>query len=163
MAEVFTPSFFKQGSTKRQMTPSDSSPEGPNLGPSSEKSKTEVSNNLTKRQRKRRRTNARIAEYKRSTQNEDEVGNEEDGLPSVAARLSWTEEEEVKKKEKEKNETEAKRNAGKNEKVRDVNNESSTRKKKRTPLGLDQQDALYKMKWLISDPNSGVTNDALDK
>ena len=102
------------------------------------------------------------------------VSNEEDGLPSVAARLSWTEEEEVKKKkkeseeevkrkEKEKNETEVKRNPGKNEKVRDVNNESSTRKKKRTPLGLDQQDALYKMKWLISDPNSGVTNDALDK
>ena len=165
LAEVFTPSICR-GSTKRQMTPSsDSSPEASQKEAAASQVRSEGAvTNLTRRQKKRRRTNARVASYKEKArkegmvspgkptdiQQEDVVGNEEDGLPSAAVRLSWTEEEAPKADNEEK-----KINPEVQKKVNEDTNKSISKRKKKAPLGHDQQGALHKMKWLLSDLKSG--------
>ena len=165
LAEVFTPSICR-GSTKRQMTPSsDSSPEAPQKETTTSQVRTEGAvTNLTKRQKKRRRTNARVASYKEKAgkegmvspgkpadiQREDVVGNEEDGLPSAAVRLSWTEDEAPKADNEGKKITPEEQR-----KVNEDINKPTSKRKKKAPLGHDQQGALHKMKWLLSDSKPG--------
>ena len=66
------------------------------------------------------------------------------------AMNNWTEEEAPKADNEEK-----KTNPEEQRKVKEDINKSTSKRKKKAPLGHDQQGALHKMKWLLSDSKPG--------